>query len=70
MSWNALLRVLHDNLTAAIIAALGTYPVVDNSRTTIRAGCEGGNGGEIMGAPLVPSLLGEFVFRMCHFFSI
>lgn len=52
-----LLGALDDNLTSAIVTALRAYPVVNHGSTAIRAGSKGRDGGEIVGAALVPALL-------------
>ena len=61
-----LLGALLDNLTTSVVAALRAYSVVHDGRTAVRAGGEGRNRSEIVSSSLVSSLLGEFVFRMCH----
>ena len=61
-----LLCALDDDLTTAVVAALRAYSVVDDGRTAVGAGGEGRNRSEVMRPSLVSSLLGEFVFRMCH----
>jgi hypothetical protein len=49
--------VLYEYLTAAIIAALGAYPVIHDGGAAVRAGRQRGNGSEIVGTTLVPALL-------------
>ena len=64
--WEDLLRTLYDDLTTAVVAALRAYAMIDHGCATVRADGEGRNRSEIVGSPLVSSLLGEFVFGMCH----
>ena len=66
MEKGVLLGALLYDLTSAIVTALGADPVVDYSCTAVGAGGKCRDGGEIVSTPLVSSLLGEFVFRMCH----
>ena len=61
-----LLSALDDDLTTSVVTALRADPVVHNGSTAVRADTEGRNRSEVMRSSLVPSLLGEFVFRMCH----
>ena len=62
-----LLCALHDDLTTAIVSALRTYPVVHNGSAAIGANAQRRNRSMVVSSPLVTSLLGDFVFRMCHF---
>jgi hypothetical protein len=61
-----LLRALDDNLTATVVTALRADAMIHHGCTAVGAGAEGGNGREIVRSSLVPSLLGDFMFRMCH----
>ena len=61
-----LFSALDDDLTAAVVAALRADAVIHHRGAAVGAGCQSGDGSEIVGTPLVSSLLGEFVFRMCH----
>ena len=62
----SLLGALYDDLTTSVVAALRAYTVIHYRCAAVRAGCQGRYRSEIVGTPLVSSLLGEFVFRMCH----
>ena len=62
----ALLSVLDDYLTSAIITALGANAVIHHCCAAVRASRKCRDGSEIVSTTLVSSLLGEFVFRMCH----
>ena len=62
-----LLSALDDDLTAPVVAALRADAVIHNRGAAVGAGCKGRYRSEIVGTPLVSSLLREFVFRMCHF---
>ncbi len=66
MEKGVLFGALFYDLTSTIITALGANPVVDDSCTAVRAGGKCRDGGEIVSTPLVSSLLGELVLRMCH----
>ena len=59
-----LLRALDDDLTATVVTALRADAVIHHRCAAV--GAEGGNGREIVRSSLVPSLLGDFMFRMCH----
>ena len=63
-----LLSVLDDDLTASVVTALRADTVIDHGRAAVRAGGEGRDRREIMRTALVTTLLGKFVFRMCHCF--
>ena len=65
-----LLGVLYDDLTSAVVAALGTYPVVDDRCAAVGASGKGRYGSEVVRTPFGCSLVREFVFRMCHCFII
>ena len=61
-----LLCALHDDLTTAVVAALRADTVIHHGGAAVRADAEGGNGSVVVRSSLVSSLLGEFMFRMCH----
>ena len=52
-----LLSVLYDDLTATIIAAFRTYPVIHYGCTAVRAGSKGRDGSEVVSTAFVPALL-------------
>ncbi len=62
-----LLCALHDDLTTAIVSALRTYPVVHYGCSAVGANAQCRDSSMVVSSPLVTSLLGDFVFRMCHF---
>ena len=64
--WRNLLSALDDDLTTSVVAALRADAVIHHGCAAVGAGCQGGYRSEVVGTPLVSSLLGEFVFRMCH----
>ena len=61
-----LLCALDDDLTTAVVAALGADTVIHHSGAAVRADTEGRDRSVIVRSSLVSPLLGEFVFRMCH----
>lgn len=61
-----LLCALDDDLTTAVVAALRADTVIHHGGAAVRAYAQRGNGSKVVRATLVSSLLGEFVFRMCH----
>ena len=44
--------------------------MIDHGSAAVRASGEGRDGGEVVRTTLIPSLLGKFVFRMCHCYSV
>ena len=67
-AFKRLLSVFDNDLTASVIATLRADTVIDHSRAAVRAGGEGRDRREIVRTALVTTLLGKFVFRMCHCF--
>ena len=61
-----LLSALDDDLAASVVTTLRAYAVIHHRGAAVGAGGQGRYRSEIVGTPLVSSLLGEFVFRMCH----
>ena len=61
-----LLSALDDDLTAAIVTALRADAMIHHGCTAVRADAQGRDGSEVMRSSLIPSLLGDFMFRMCH----
>ena len=66
---SALFGALYNDLTATIVTALRADTVIHDGSTAIRANAEGRNSRVVMRSSLVSSLLGDFVFRMCHCLS-
>jgi hypothetical protein len=66
MEKELLFGALFNDLTATIVTALGANTVIHHSGSAVGAYAQSGNGSEIVGTTLVSSLLGDFVFRMCH----
>ena len=65
-SGEGLFSALDDDLTATIVAALRADAVIHDGGAAVRADAQGRDRSEVMRSSLVSSLLGEFVFRMCH----
>ena len=65
-----LFGALFDDLPATVVAAFRAYAVIHHRCATVGANAQGRYGSEVVGTALVSSLLGEFVFRMCHFFIL
>ena len=66
MTKERLFSALLDDLTTSVVAALRADSVVEDGCTAVRAGAQGRDGSGVMRTALVSSLLGDFVFRMCH----
>ena len=63
---SVLLGALFNDLTTTIVAALGAYTVIHHGSAAVGAYAQRGNGSKVVRTSFVSSLLGEFVFRMCH----
>ena len=61
-----LLGALLDDLTTSVVAALRANVMIHHSRTAVRASGQSRYRSEVVSPSLVSSLLGDFVFRMCH----
>ena len=59
-----------DDLTAAVETAFRANVVIHDGSTAVRAGGELRDDGFIVGPSLITALLGDLVFRMCHFFLL
>ena len=61
-----LLGALLDDLTTSVVTALRADVMIHHGRTAVGASCQSGDRSEVVSPSLVSSLLGDFVFRMCH----
>ena len=60
------LRLLGNNLTTAIVAALRANVVIHYSSTAVAASSQGRHRSYVVGSSFVSALFGDFSFRMCH----
>lgn len=59
-----------DDLTAAVVTAFRANVVIHNGSTAVRAGGQLRDDSFVVRPSLIPALLGDLVFRMCHFFLL
>ena len=67
---NTLCNGFVDDLTAAVETAFRANVVIHDGSTAVRAGGELRDDDFIVGPSLITALLGDLVFRMCHFFLL
>ena len=76
MNYRASLRLgvgLVDDLTSAVVTAFRAYVVIHYRSAAVGANSHLGNDSLVVSPSLIPALLGNLVFRMCHikqFFNI
>ena len=59
-----------DDLTAAVVTAFRANVVIHDGSTAVRAGSELRDNRFVVGPSFIAALLGDLVFRMCHFFLL